>query len=77
MDDLLIKTKNDLLISQKDINTLKKYEIDIDKYTTINELIFRIEDIINNEDLSSDEIDELDYISETLQERNYYMYTNK
>ena len=77
MDDLLVKTKNNLLISQNDINTLKKYEIDVNKYTTINELIFRIEDIINNEDLSSDEIDELDYISETLQERNYYMNTNK
>ena len=77
MDDLLVKTKNNLLISQNDINTLKKYEIDVNKYTTINELIFRIEDIINNEDLSNDEIDELDYISETLQERNYYMNTNK
>jgi len=77
MDDLLIKTNNDLLISQNDINTLKKYEIDVNEYTTINELIYAIEDIINNEDLSSDEIDELDYISETLQERNYYMNTNK
>ena len=77
MDDLLTKTKNDLLISQNDINTLKKYEIDVDQYTTINELIYRIEDIINNEDLSSDEMDELDYIGQTLQERNYYMNTNK
>ena len=77
MDDLLTKTKNDLLISVNDINTLKKYEIDVNEFTTINELIFRIEDIINNEDLSSDEIDESDYISETLQERNYYMNTNK
>jgi len=77
MDDLLTKTKHDLLISQNDIETLKKYEIDVNEYTTINELIYRIEDIINNEDLSSEEIDELDYISETLQERNYYMNTNK
>ena len=77
MEDLLVKTKNDLLISQNDINTLKKYEIDVDKYMTINELIFCIEDIINNEDLSSDEMDELDYISQTLQERNYYLNTNK
>lgn len=77
MDDLLTKTKHDLLISQNDIETLKKYEIDVNEYTTINELIYRIEDIISNEDLSSEEIDELDYISETLQERNYYMNTNK
>ena len=77
MDEFLIKIKNNLLISEKDINTLKKYEIDVDKFSTINELIFVIEDIINNEDLSSDEIDELDYISQTLQERNYYNNTNK
>ena len=77
MDDLLTKTNNDILISQNDINTLKKYEIDVNKYKTINELIFAIEDIINNEDLSSDEMNELDFISETLQERNYYMNTNK
>ena len=77
MDDLLTKTNYDILISQNDINTLKKYEIDVNKYKTINELIFAIEDIINNEDLSSDEMNELDFISETLQERNYYMNTNK
>ena len=77
MDEFLVKTKNNLLISEKDINTLKKYEVDVDQYTTIDELIFKIEDIINNEDLSSDELDELDYISETLSERNYYLNTNK
>lgn len=77
MEDFLIKTKNNLLISENDINILKKYNIDVNKFTTINELIFKIEDIINNEDLSSEEEDELDYISSTLQERNYYMNTNK
>ena len=77
MDDLLIKTEHDLLISQNDINTLKKFEIDVNEYTTINELIYAIEDIINNEDLNDEELDELDYIGQTLQERNYYMNTNK
>lgn len=76
IDELLINVNN-ILISKNDINTLKKYDIDINQYSTINELIFRIEDIINNEDLSIDELDELDYISETLQERNYYQNTNK
>ena len=76
MDDLLVKVNN-ILISQNDISILSKYDIDVNKYKTINELIYKIEDIINNEDLSSEELDELDYISEVLQERNYYFNTNK
>lgn len=76
MDDLLVKVNN-ILISQNDISILSKYDIDVNKYKTINELIYKIEDIINNEDLSSEELDELDYISEVLQERNYYQNVNK
>ena len=64
-DDLLTTTKNNLLISQND------------NFKTINELIFKIEDIINNEDLTDEELDELDFISEVLSERNYYSNTNK
>ena len=75
--DFLIETKNKLLINESDINTLKKYDIDVNKYTTINELLYKIDDILTNEDLSDDEVDELDYIANTLQERNYYLNVNK
>ncbi len=76
-EELLIKTKNNLLISQKDKNTLKYYNIDVDNYKTINELLYAIDNILDNEDLDSDEEDELDYIANTLQERNYYLNFNK
>ena len=76
-DNFLVKTKNNLLINENDIVVLKKYDIDVDQYKTINELIFKIDDILNNEDLSSEEMDELDYIASTLQERNYYLKVNK
>ncbi|MBR1417052.1 MAG: hypothetical protein IJ572_04470 [Bacilli bacterium] len=75
--NLLVKTKNNLLINEDDINALKKYDINVDDYKTINELLYKIDDIINNEDLESDEIEELDYIANTLQERNYYMNFKK
>ena len=75
--NFLKKTKYNLLINEEDINTLKKYDINVDEYKTINELLYKIEDIITNEDLLEEEIDELDYISSTLQERNYYQNTNK
>ena len=73
----LIKTKNNLLISQKDKETLKYYGIDVDNYKTLNELLYAIDNILDNEDLDSDEEEELDYIANTLQERNYYLNFNK
>ena len=77
MEEFLVKTKNNLLISQNDINILKKYDIEVDSFKTINELLYVIDDILNNFDLSNEEMDELDYIANTLQERNYYFNTNK
>ena len=76
-EDLLIKTKNNLLISQKDMNTLKYYNIDVNEFKTINELLLAIDNILDNEELDADEEDELDYIANTLQERNYYLNYNK
>lgn len=77
IEEFLVKTKNNLLISEKDISTLKKYDINVDEYKTINELLYKIDDVLNNEDLSIDEEEELDYIASNLQERNYYLNTNK
>ncbi len=76
-EEFLIKTKNNLLISQKDKETLKYYKIDVDNYKTLNELLYAIDNILDNEDLDSDEEEELDYIANTLQERNYYLNFNK
>ena len=75
--NFLKKTKYNLLINEDDINTLKKYDIDVDNYKRIDELLYKIQDIITNEELSDEEADELDYIASTLQERNYYLNTNK
>ena len=46
--DFLVKTKNNLLINENDIATLKKYDIDVDNYKSIDELLFIIDDILNN-----------------------------
>ena len=75
--NFLKKTKYNLLINEDDINTLKKYDIDVDIFKSINELIYKIEDTIINEEMDEEEKDELDYIASTLQERNYYLNTNK
>ena len=75
MDNMLIKTKKGLLINEDDINTLKKYNIDVNKYSKITEVLYQIDNIIN--DLDDEDYEELDYIASNLQERMYYKDYNK
>ena len=72
-EDNFLKRVNDIFISQKQIDILEKYGIDINKYKNVNELIYQIEIILNN----SDQLDDLEWVEENLAEYNYYANTNK
>ena len=69
-----IKKYNNIYISAEQINILKNYDIDINKYNNINELIYDIEEYLND---SYEELSDLEWVSETLSEYNYYNNTNK
>ena len=73
----MLKNINGILISEDDINILKKYNIDILKCHSIREVQLLIERIIGNTDLLDEEVDILDNISINLQEIHYYKDTNK
>ena len=76
-DNFLKKTKNDLLIPSGDIEKLRKYDIDVDNYKSMNELSFAIDYALNNLDLVSDEEEELEDILRNIEERNYYYNIKK
>ena len=66
----LVKTKNGLLI--------RDYIIDVLTYSSYDEILFKINDFINNTpDLLDEEYDEISAISNELAEIKYYNYTNK
>lgn len=67
------KRKNNLVLRDSQIEILKKYNIDHEKHTNLNSLIFEIEEILNYET----DLEDLENLSEELQEMNYYNYTNK
>jgi len=69
-----IKKHNNIYISDEQIDILKKYNIDIEKYINLNELIYDIEECLND---SYIELDDLEWVSQTLSEYNYYNNTNK
>lgn len=71
--DLLKKRNNGLVLRDSWIEILKKYNIDYEKNASLSSLIFEIEEILNYET----DLEDLEKLSEELQEINYYNYTNK
>lgn len=72
-NDFVFKQKKGIYLSNNDISILKKYEIDYMNYSNMKELIFEIENILNNEYTEPD----LEELSIKLSEYNYYFDTNK
>ncbi len=71
-DDFLIKRSNGLTLSNKDVKILENNDINYLECHSLEELIFVIEETLNNQD--SEELEEL---SIKLGEYNYYNYTEK
>lgn len=72
-DKMKKKRNNGLYLSEEDISVLNKYGINYLKYNNVKSLIFDIEEILNEES----DLDDLDRLSESLQEYSYYNETNK
>lgn len=73
-DKNMVKMRgNGIYLSDNQIDVLKKYDIDYNKYNSISSLIFEIEEILNYET----DLDDLEEVSKRLSEINYYNNTNK
>lgn len=73
-DKSMIKMRgNGIYLSDNQIEVLKRYSIDYNKYSSLSNLIFDIEEILNEET----DIEDLEEISQRLAELNYYNNTNK
>lgn len=68
-----IKRENGLLLSDEQINILKKYNINYLKYNNMGSLIYEIEMILND----GVNYEDLENLSQELAEYNYYQNTNK
>lgn len=65
---------NGLMLTNREVEVLDKYNINYKSCTTLKEIIFQIEDLIQDMDIVEED---LDYISGTISERDYYQNTNK
>ena len=74
---MLVNVNKKLMLDDYEISVLKKYNIDISNCNNLREVTLLVEHFMDNYEFDSEELDELDYILEKLQERNYYQNTNK
>ena len=81
LDDIIKETHNSLnlnkindklYLTNKQIEVLEKYEIDY--HTSIEELLFNLEEILNESDGDYPDLEE---VSNSISEFNYYHNTNK
>ena len=71
-DNFIGYENGNVVLSNKEMEVLKRNEIDYEKYDTVSRLLTDIDDaLIDNDD------EELEEISQSISERNYYMNTNK
>ncbi len=71
----LQETKQNLFLTNYEIAVLKKYHIDYNNCKTAKEILQKVESIIS--DLEDLEQEELDQVSMSIAERDYYQNTNK
>ena len=70
---MLKMRKNGIYLSDNDIEVLNRYDINYNNYSSLSSLLFEIEQVLN-ESYSADDLEEL---SKSLAELNYYNNTNK
>ena len=65
---------NNLTLTNKEIEVLNNYKINYLRCNSLKEILFEVEEILNDMDIVDEE---LELISQSISERDYYQNTNK
>ena len=68
----LVNIGNGLMLTNREIEVLDRWKINYKNCSSLKEIIYLIEDVIEDDDS-----EELDSISMSISERDYYQNTNK
>jgi hypothetical protein len=71
-EDFIGYINGDIVLSNKEMEVLKRNEIKYEEYDTVSRLLTDIDEIL----LDNDDED-LEEVSQSISERNYYLNTNK
>jgi hypothetical protein len=74
-DNMLKDYGNNILLTDKYIEVLNRYDIDYKKFTSMGMLIYEIEECLNSS--YGSDTDDLEWVATEISERNYYRNINK
>ena len=74
--DELKQVKKNIYLNNREMQILKMYDIDFQNCVDMNDLLFKIDNVLNDLYDNSD-IEDLEWVSTSISERNYYMNTNR
>ena len=74
--DELKQIKKNIYLNNREMQILKMYDIDFQNCVDMNDLLFKIDDVLNDLYDNSD-FEDLEWVSSSISERNYYMNTKK
>ena len=69
-----VQVSRNVLLTNREIEVLNRYKINYQNCNNLKEIIFMIEDILEGMDITCED---LEMISESISERDYYQNTNK
>ena len=65
---------NGILLTNKEIEILERYDIPYKNCNSLKDIIYEVESVINDSDVVDEELED---ISASIAERDYYQNTNK
>lgn len=69
-----VEVSKNIMLTKKEIEVLNRYKINYQNCNNLKEIIFMIEDVLDDMDIIDED---LEIISESISERDYYQNTNK
>ncbi len=73
-NNIKLNSINNFLLTNYEIEVLNRYSINYNECTSLKDVLFLIDDILNN---STDEMTDLEEISISIGDRDYYQNTEK
>lgn len=71
-DNFIGYNNKGIVLTNREIEVLKRNNIEYQKYSSVSELLYEIDEILNETD-----DDELEITANNISERNYYLNTKK
>lgn len=69
-----VEVSKNIMLTKKEIEVLNRYKINYQSCSNLKDVIFMIEDILNDMDIVDED---LEMVSMSISERDYYQNTNK